>query len=87
VVGARDGSWGGHNLAILRLAAKLSHVAADVDRLACHLHWSMDYGYQARVQSPLTGAIPSHQTTQASTFSNRLSGGCEDPEMGLLMWC
>jgi hypothetical protein len=24
--GARDGSWGGHLLAILHLAAKLSHV-------------------------------------------------------------
>jgi hypothetical protein len=31
VVDARDGSWDGHHLALLRLAAKLSHVGADVD--------------------------------------------------------
>jgi hypothetical protein len=29
--GARHGSWGGHRLPLLSLAAKLAHVGADVD--------------------------------------------------------
>jgi hypothetical protein len=34
----RDGSWCGRRLTLLRLAAKLSHVGADVDGLAYRLH-------------------------------------------------
>jgi hypothetical protein len=30
--------WCGHRPASLHLVAKLPHVGADVDRLACHLH-------------------------------------------------
>jgi hypothetical protein len=41
VAGAWDGSWGGHHLALLYLTAKLSHVGANVDRLACRLHQPM----------------------------------------------
>jgi hypothetical protein len=42
VAGARDGFWGGHDLTLLRLAAKISHVRADVDGLACCLHRPID---------------------------------------------
>jgi hypothetical protein len=35
---------GGHRLALHRLAAKISHVGADVDGLVCHLHQPIDYG-------------------------------------------
>jgi hypothetical protein len=38
VAGARDDFWGCHHLALLRLAAKLSHVGGDVDGLAYRLH-------------------------------------------------
>jgi hypothetical protein len=31
VVGARDGSWGGHNLVVPCCATKSSHVGVDVD--------------------------------------------------------
>jgi hypothetical protein len=34
---AQDGFWGYHHLALLHLEAKLSHVGADVDWLACGL--------------------------------------------------
>jgi hypothetical protein len=44
VAGARDSSWSGHHRALLRLAAKLSHVGAIVDGLAFRLHWSMNCG-------------------------------------------
>jgi hypothetical protein len=38
VAGAWDYIKGCHHIALPRLAAKLSHVVVDVDRLACHLH-------------------------------------------------
>jgi hypothetical protein len=41
---ARDGSWNGHRLALPCLAAKFSHVGADVDGLAYRLYRPTDYG-------------------------------------------
>jgi hypothetical protein len=38
VAGAQDGFWSCHHLALLRLVAKPSHMGADVDGLAYHLH-------------------------------------------------
>jgi hypothetical protein len=38
MAGAWDDFWGCHHLALLHLAAKLSHVGADVDGLDCRLH-------------------------------------------------
>jgi hypothetical protein len=40
----QDGSWNGHRFALLRLAAKLFHVGADVDGLAHRLHLPLDCG-------------------------------------------
>jgi hypothetical protein len=44
VARVQDDSLHGHRLVLLRLAAKLSHVGADVDGLACCLHRPMDCG-------------------------------------------
>jgi hypothetical protein len=44
VVGTRGGLRCGHHLGLLRMAAKLSHVGADVDGLACCLHQPMNCG-------------------------------------------
>jgi hypothetical protein len=44
VASAQDGLWGCHHLALLYLPTKYSHVGADVDRLACHLHCPMICG-------------------------------------------
>jgi hypothetical protein len=44
VASARDDIWGGHCLALLHLVAKLPHMEADVDGLACRLHWPTDCG-------------------------------------------
>jgi hypothetical protein len=38
VAGAQEGSWGCLSVTSLYLNAKPSHVGADVDELACHLH-------------------------------------------------
>jgi hypothetical protein len=35
VASARDGFWGCHCLALFHLAAKIFHVGANVDELAC----------------------------------------------------
>jgi hypothetical protein len=59
VEGAWDGSWSCH-LAILYLAAKPSHMGANVDGLACSLHRPMVYSHQRGGQSFLTGIAPSH---------------------------
>jgi hypothetical protein len=34
----RDDFWGCHRIALLHVNTKLSHVGANVDGLACHLH-------------------------------------------------
>jgi hypothetical protein len=39
-------------------------------------------GRQARVQSLLTGVIPSRRTVQACVALDHLSEGCEAPEKG-----
>jgi hypothetical protein len=44
VAGTQGGCWGCHHLTLLRLAAKLFHVGADVNGLACHLHQPTDCG-------------------------------------------
>jgi hypothetical protein len=41
---ARDGYWGCHQLALLRLVAKPSHVGGNVDGLACRLRCPMNCG-------------------------------------------
>jgi hypothetical protein len=43
VIGARDSSWDFHHLILLRMAAKPSHMGADVDGLDCHLHQPTNY--------------------------------------------
>jgi hypothetical protein len=54
VAGAQDVSWSCICFVWLCLAAKPSHVGADVDRLACFLHRPTVYGWQAWVQCFLT---------------------------------
>jgi hypothetical protein len=44
VAAARDDSWSGHHLSLLRLAIKLSHVGAEVDGLAYRPHRPTDCG-------------------------------------------
>jgi hypothetical protein len=61
-------------------------MGADVDGLACCLHWPTNYGRYMRVQSLLTDAILSCHTVYASAVLDRLSGGCEAPRMGHLLW-
>jgi hypothetical protein len=65
VAGTRGSLRYGHLLASLRSVAKLPDVMADVDRVACHLHWPMKCGRQARAQSLLTGAVPSCRPEKA----------------------
>jgi hypothetical protein len=79
MAGARDSSWGGHHHALLFLDAKLSHVGADVDGLAFHLHRPTDFGCKARIQSLLTGIISSHHSAQTDAISDRLSMGVQSP--------
>jgi hypothetical protein len=88
---AWDSSWGGHCLALLRLAAKLFHVGADVDGLACHLHQPTNYGWQTRIQSLLRGAIPSHRTAYAGAILDSISRGVRSPgddpsDVVLIVW-
>jgi hypothetical protein len=52
-----------------------------MDGLAYRLHRSIECGYQAWVQSLLTGVILSHRSAQAGIVSNPLSGGCEALEI------
>jgi hypothetical protein len=86
VVGARDGFWCGYRLTLLHLVAKLSHVGADVDGLACCLHCPVDCGCQAHVQCLLTGVVMSCHTTWGGAALVRLSeGGCEAPGLSYLM--
>jgi hypothetical protein len=54
----QDSFWGCHHLALLCLAAKLSHVGVDVDGVCCQL-W-----LTGRVQSPLASVVPSCHTTE-----------------------
>jgi hypothetical protein len=84
VVGAREGSWGGHRIAIPCLAAKSFHVGADVDALAHRLHQPTNYGGWVWVQSPLTGVVPSHRTAWVSAALDHLFGACEAPGMSHL---
>jgi hypothetical protein len=72
--GARYDFWGCDRIALLRLVAKLSHVGADVDRLACSLHWPTDCSWQTRVQSLLTCIILSCCTVWASVALDHLFG-------------
>jgi hypothetical protein len=51
VAGARYGLLWCYHHVLLCLAAKLSHMGGDADRLVCHLHQPMGYGRQARVQN------------------------------------
>jgi hypothetical protein len=52
----------------------------DVDGLACCPHCPTNYGWQARVQSPLTGDIPSHCTVWAGmTLDCHSRGGAKPP--------
>jgi hypothetical protein len=44
VAGDRDDIWGCHHLALLRLFAKPSHMGVDLEGLACHLCYRMNYG-------------------------------------------
>jgi hypothetical protein len=62
VAGVQDGSWSRHCFAWLYLAAKPSHMGADVDGLACLLHCPAVRNHQTRGQSILIGAAPSHHT-------------------------
>jgi hypothetical protein len=87
VDGARDGFWGCHGLALLRLVAKTYHVGADVDEIACRLYYPTNCGWQAWVQSLLTGIVLSHRTALVGATLVRLSGGCEAPGSNHLAWC
>jgi hypothetical protein len=51
---------------MLYLAAKPSHVGADVDGLACFLHHPMVCSHQRGCQSFLTGVSPSHYVVVGS---------------------
>jgi hypothetical protein len=64
---------------MLYLAAKPSHMGADVDGLAYSLHCPTVCSGQMREQSVLTGVAPSHHTFWG--------GGGEAPGAGYLMWC
>jgi hypothetical protein len=86
MVGVPEGSWGGHRLAVPRLAAKSFHVGVDVDGLACHLHWPTDCSSQACVQSHLMDVVLYHHIAWAGTTLGRLFWGCEAPGMCRLMW-
>jgi hypothetical protein len=57
VASAKDGFWGCHCLALLRLVAKPSHMGVDADDPARCLHQPTKCGWQAWTQSLLTGAI------------------------------
>jgi hypothetical protein len=48
-----------------------------VDGLAYHVHRPMDCGFQALVQSPLTGIILSHHLAQVGIVSDPLSRGAK----------
>jgi hypothetical protein len=72
VVGARDGSWSHICFIWLCLAAKPSHVGADMDELACFLHHPMVCSWQTWVQCPLKGAALSHH---AASVGGAFPGG------------
>jgi hypothetical protein len=57
---AQNGSWRCYRFPRLYMAARPSHVRADVDGLACPLHRPMVYDYQTRGHSILSGAALSH---------------------------
>jgi hypothetical protein len=76
-----------HRLALVRLAAKLSLMGADVDGLAYRLHQPMHYGCQAQVHNLLTDIVLSHRSAWAGAIFDRLSEGWEAPEMDFLTWC
>jgi hypothetical protein len=69
VAGTQDDSWSGHHLSSVCLAAKPSHVGADVDGSACCLHRPTNCGWQSRTQSLLTGTIMSHRTIETGVAS------------------
>jgi hypothetical protein len=50
-------------LVMLYLVANLSHVGADVDRVACSLHRPTVCGWQTRYLCCLTGVVTSHRPT------------------------
>jgi hypothetical protein len=80
MVGAQDSSSGGHCLAAPCLAAKSSHIGADMDGLAYRLQRPTNCGWQAWVQSLLTDVVPSHCTAS----SDHLSGGVKP--LGRATW-
>jgi hypothetical protein len=44
MAGVQDSFWRWNRLALIRLAAKLSHVGANLDGLAYRLHWPTSCG-------------------------------------------
>jgi hypothetical protein len=76
MAGAQDGSWSCRCFTWPFLAAKPSHVGADVDGLACFLHRPTVYGCQTRGQSFPTGATPSRHAVVGSVA---FLGGAKPP--------
>jgi hypothetical protein len=75
VASAQDGFLWCSRLDLLFLVSKLSLVGGDMEGLHCHLHRSMNYSCQVRVQSLLIGVVPSHRTIYAGAALDHLSWG------------
>jgi hypothetical protein len=52
----------------------------DVDGPACRPRQTMNYSWQARVYSPLTGVIMSHHIVHVGAAIDCLSGGVQSPQ-------
>jgi hypothetical protein len=78
--GAQDGSWSCCCFTWLYLAAKPSHMGANVARLACLLHRPMVYGWQTMAQSPLIGAALCHHTV-TTRVARAYSRGVKPPRV------
>jgi hypothetical protein len=59
----------------------------DVDGPACRPRQTMNYSWQARVYSPLTGVIMSHHIVHVGAAIDCLSGGVQSPRTSYLPWC
>jgi hypothetical protein len=51
MAGTQEDSWSGYRLSLACLAAKPSHMGADVGGLACYMHWPTNYVWHTRTSS------------------------------------
>jgi hypothetical protein len=62
-------------------------MVADVDNLTCHLHHPTDGGWQAWIQSPLTGIVNRAAGGGVGWEHLFRKGWGEAPGMGYVVWC